>query len=136
MSRNPHEPTDALRKEVSSLTSFGVTQSEIADYLGVDDKTLRKYYRDELTKSAIRANAAVARVLFEKAVVQKETVAAIFWAKTRMRWSDRVNLEITGKDGNAVEIETKYSQIDEIMKERFKLILNKEVENVSGDESQ
>ena len=83
----PHKPTDVSKAEVKSLASFGITQQEIASYLDVDVKTLLKYYREELDKSAIRANAAVARVLYEKAIVDRDLTAIIFWLKTRGRWS-------------------------------------------------
>lgn len=88
MSRNPHVPTSETRAEVVSLKSFGITHDEIAGYLGIDEKTLVKYYKEELNKSLIRANAAVARVLYEKAVKERETAAVLFWLKTRAGWRE------------------------------------------------
>ena len=82
----PHNPTSESRAEVQALTSFGVTQEEIASYLEIDVKTMYKYYREELDKSAIRANAAVARVLFEKATKERDISSVIFWLKTKARW--------------------------------------------------
>lgn len=35
MSRNPHEPTDRSRAEVSALASFGVYRKNIASCIGI-----------------------------------------------------------------------------------------------------
>ena len=82
----PHVPTDKSRAEVAALTSFGNTQEEIAKYLGICVDTLAKYYRHELDSAVIKANAQVARALFDKAVNQDDLSAQIFWLKTRGRW--------------------------------------------------
>ena len=34
--------------------SYGVPIKEVAAYIGIDDKTLYKYYKDELDNSAIK----------------------------------------------------------------------------------
>ena len=82
----PHEPTDKTRAEVTALTSFGNTQEEVAMYLGICVDTLAKYYRHELDTAVIRANAQVARALYNKAVNQDDLSAQTFWLKTRGRW--------------------------------------------------
>lgn len=109
MSRNPHEPTDKTRAEVSALCSFGVPQSEIATYIGIDPKTLRLHYRAELDNSITRANAAVARFLYQNASGQTldkgasnaDCVrAAMFWAKTRMGWRETSEIDHKSSDGS------------------------------------
>src|SRR5690606_25445965 len=106
---SPHEPTDKTRAEVSALYSFGIPQEDIARYIGVDAKTLRKYYRDELDNSVTKANAAVGRFLYQNATgntlkdgaSHSDCVrAAMFWAKTRMGWSETQKLEHTSPDGS------------------------------------
>lgn len=84
----PHEPTEQTKTEVKSLVSFGVTHDEISNYLGIDKKTLYKYYREEIDKSSLKANAAVARVLYEKAVIERDTASVFFWLKTRAKWRE------------------------------------------------
>ena len=105
----PHEPTDKTRAEVSALYSFGIPQEEIAQYIGIDRKTLRKYYRDELDTSITKANAAVGRFLYQNATGKTleegasyaDCVrAAMFWAKTRMQWSETQKLEHSNPDGS------------------------------------
>ena len=90
----PHEPTDVTRAEVKALSSFGNTQEQISTYLDIDIKTLLKYYRRDLDIAVIQANAQVAKRLYNKAVVQDDLSAQIFWLKTRARWrtDDSINL--------------------------------------------
>ena len=84
--QNKHIPTDKLRSQVSALISFGVTHQDIARYIGINQDTLVKYYREELDTGAIHANAQVAAKLYRKAVDQEDLSAMIFWLKTRARW--------------------------------------------------
>jgi|SRR6185503_12187651 len=97
----PHEPTEVTRAEVMALVSFGNTQEQIASYLDITKKTLEKHYRRELDTATIRANAQVAKRLYNKAVQQDDLQAQIFWLKTRARWrtvdenGDRVSPEDT-----------------------------------------
>lgn len=85
----PHVPTEKTRAEVSALTSFGNTQEEIARYLGICVDTLAKYYRNELDNAVLKANAQVARALYNKAVNQDELSAQVFWLKTRAKWREK-----------------------------------------------
>lgn len=91
--RKPHEPTEKTQAEVLALVGFGVSHEDIAKYQGIDAKTLRKHYRDELDQGVIKANAAVAKSLYNQAVNGKSTVAAIFWLKTRARWRETSSAE-------------------------------------------
>ena len=109
MSRNPHEPTDKTRAEVSALCSFGVPQSEIATYIGIDAKTLRLHYRAELDQAHTKANAAVGKFLYQNAsgatlkdgASHSDCVrAAMFWAKTRMGWRETAHIDHSSTDGS------------------------------------
>ena len=51
MSKPLHQPTDKTRAEIIALRSYGVPIKEVAAYIGIDDKTLCKYYREELENS-------------------------------------------------------------------------------------
>ena len=92
MSRRPHAPTEKTRAEVSALCSFGITQDEISTYLNIDIKTLCKHYRKELDTGAIKANAAMAKRLFDAGIKDGSVPAMIFWLKTRARWRETDNL--------------------------------------------
>ncbi len=97
MSKPLHQPTDKTRAEIIALRSYGVPIKEVAAYIGIDDKTLYKYYREELENSAIKANANVGKFLYQAASGQALATgathsdcvrAAMFWAKTRMGWKE------------------------------------------------
>jgi hypothetical protein len=97
-------PSEEQRRTVEAMTSFGVPQVDIARVIGIDGDTLRKHFREEIDTGAAKANAKVGEFLFRQATGQcgdgsAAVTAAIFWAKTRMRWKEtRVN-EHTGADG-------------------------------------
>ena len=59
MSRKPHEPNADQRNAVQLHTTIGTDQETIARILGIDAKTLRKHYRDELDLSLAKANATI-----------------------------------------------------------------------------
>lgn len=99
MSRKAHSPTDQTRSQVSALASFGVPQDDIAAYIDIDPKTLRKHYRRELDTAETRANAAVAKRLYEQATGDS-VPAAIFWLKARAGWREKVELDHTSSDGS------------------------------------
>ena len=112
MSKPLHKPTEKTRAEIIALRSYGVPIKEVAAYIGIDDKTLYKYYRDELENSAIKANANVGKFLYHAASGQALATgathsdcvrAAMFWAKTRMGWKETNVQEHTGKDGTALQ---------------------------------
>jgi hypothetical protein len=87
MSRRPHEPDAGQRRQVEAMAAYGIPEADIARVVGVDPKTLRKHYRDELDLGAVKANAQVAGFLFNSARNGNVT-AQIFWLKTRARWKE------------------------------------------------
>lgn len=98
MSRPPHEPTPASRQLVQLHATIGTTQAVIADILGIDDKTLRLYYREELDHASAQANATIGGALFNKAK-SGDTTAMIFWMKTRAGWREKHDINHTSSDG-------------------------------------
>ena len=111
MSKPQHKPTEKTRAEIIALRPYGVPIKEVAAYIGIDDKTLYKYYREELENSAIKANANVGKFLYQAASGQALQTgashgdcvrAAMFWAKTRMGWKETNVQEHTGVDGKPI----------------------------------
>lgn len=98
MSRKPHEPSKESRQLVQLHTTIGTPQDVIADILGIDKKTLIKYYREELDQAMARANAAVGGALFNKAT-KGDTAAMIFWMKTRAGWREKQEIDMTSNGG-------------------------------------
>ena len=52
-----YEPTDAQRALVESAAAFGLTQADIAEQLKIDEKTLRKHFRDELSSGKFKVDS-------------------------------------------------------------------------------
>ena len=85
-----HIPTDTTRGQVDVLSGLvGMPQAEVAKFLAIDLKTLRKHYRKELDTATVKANAAVAKSLFNRATKEGDTTAMIFWLKVRAGWSEK-----------------------------------------------
>jgi len=87
MGRRAHKPDPAQRRQVEAMAAYGIPEIDIAAVLGVDPKTLRKHYREELDLGETKANAQVAGFLFNSARSGNVT-AQIFWLKTRARWRE------------------------------------------------
>src|SRR4051794_25991567 len=64
MGRRAHKPDPAHRRQVEALAAYGIPADNISRIVGVDPKTLRKYYREELDLGEAKANAQVAGFLF------------------------------------------------------------------------
>ena len=97
MGRRAHKPDPTSRRQVEAMAAYGVPETDIARVIGIDPKTLRKHYRDELDVGAIKANSRIAESLYRKALGDgaQSVTAAIFWLKTRARWKETSLHEVT-----------------------------------------
>jgi hypothetical protein len=88
--RRAHRPDERGRRQVEALAAYGVPETDIARVVGIDPKTLRKHYRDELDLGATKATAKVAEFLFRKATTEGPqcVTGAIFSMKTRGGWRE------------------------------------------------
>jgi hypothetical protein len=87
------------RRQVEAMAAYGIPEFDIARVVGVDPKTLRKHYRDELDLGETKANAQVAGYLYNAAKGGNVT-AQIFWLKTRAKWRETpVELRHSGSIG-------------------------------------
>ena len=73
-----HQPDPSQRRQVEAMTAYGIPEADIARTVGIDPKTLRKCYRDELDLGETKANAQVAGFLFT-AAKSGNVSAQIFW---------------------------------------------------------
>ena len=87
MGRRAHRPDPSQRRQVEAMAAYGIPETDIARVVGIDPKTLRKCYRDELDLGETKANAQIAGFLFNSAKNGNVT-AQIFWLKTRARWRE------------------------------------------------
>lgn len=83
-----HEPNDITKAQVKALAAF-LPQTAIAKYIGINRKTLAKYYSDILHEESMKKDIQVVESLFKNAV-QGNVTAQIFWCKTRLGMSENV----------------------------------------------
>jgi DNA-binding NarL/FixJ family response regulator len=69
-----HVPTTESRAKVADFTCAGFTQDDIAQYFGIDDKTLRKHYRDELDKAKLEMIRGLSQNAYRKDVTLTTSV--------------------------------------------------------------
>jgi hypothetical protein len=71
------------------MAGLGMRHQDIAVVLEIAEKTLRKHFRQELSRGAIEANAKVLQTLYAMATSGENTAATIFYAKTRCGLRER-----------------------------------------------
>jgi len=92
MPRQAHQPTKESRQLVQLHAAVGTTVAHIAEIMEISEKTLRKHYRVELDLGRAKANATIGGALFNSAK-EGNTVAQIFWLKTRAGWRETNRVE-------------------------------------------
>jgi hypothetical protein len=98
----PFKPTEDDRKMAEQMAAVGIPQESIARVIGIDPKTLRKHFREELDTAEIKANAKIGGTLFNKAI-NGDTTAAIWWSKARMGWKERTQFQHADADGEVIQ---------------------------------
>lgn len=86
MSNTPHVPTSISRELVKSLVALGENQDKIADILDIDDKTLRKHYRQELDHSLSLLLGRVSDTAYKKALDGDPKMIELI-LKCRAKWA-------------------------------------------------
>jgi len=99
--QKPHVPDDKDRLLVKSLSAVGMPYEDISRKLKITSDTLVKYYKDELELGRADANAEIARTLYQQAK-NGNVAAMVFWLKTRARWTEKHQHEISGIDGQPI----------------------------------
>ena len=100
MSRAAYQPTDKDREIVKAMASYGISQEDIGNVIGVSHTTLRKYFESEIATAAIQANAKVAETCYAMAVSGQHPAATFFWLKTRAGWRETDRQEHRFVDAN------------------------------------
>ena len=105
-------PTEQARKMVRQLAMLGVPQTDIAKKIGIDTKTLRTHYREDLDAGDVEAFASVAGALWHNAVKCNNVVAQIFWMKARHGWIDRREVNHNHTVGPALSHEERLQMLE------------------------
>ena len=97
--------TPALCKKVEKLSAQGMSLPQIAAMVGMGTATAyeKQAFFPEFAEAIQRGKAAgvakVTEALYAKAVDTKDTTSMLFFLKNRAGWSDKVDTQLTGKDG-------------------------------------
>jgi hypothetical protein len=86
--RKKLKPTEEQRRHVKTLSAVGIKPDDLARYFGVSEKTLAKYYREELFRGPLEANAKVGKALLEMSCNGHQPAASIYWSKARGGWRE------------------------------------------------
>ena len=101
-----YEPTADQRALVENTSAFGLTQADIAQQLKIDEKTLRKHFRDELNSGKFKVDMLAGKTVTELMKSRDERVrleAAKYYTARRMGWKETNVSEHVGKDGGPIE---------------------------------
>ena len=106
MGRTPHGSNATTRRQVEAMAGYGVPEADIAGVLGIDARSLRRGYREELETGHVKANAHVAERLYRRATGdgREAVTAAICWLKTRAGWKETKLNEVSGADHGPVRV--------------------------------
>ena len=86
---------------VESAAAFGLTQPDIAQQLKIDEKTLRKHFRDELSGGKFKIDMSAGKTLVELMRSRDERVrleATKYYTARRMGWKETTVQQVTGAD--------------------------------------
>jgi len=96
-------PNPTIAQTIVTMSLAGFTVRQVCEALKVSPETLSEHYDDEMKHGRTRMMTDVVGSLAQRAIAGSDT-AAIFLAKARLGWSDRQQIELTGKDGGPIEI--------------------------------
>ena len=82
-----YQPSDKDRRIAEALAGWAIPQERIARVIGVDPKTLRKHFPDELSVGSAKLEAQLAQNLLRIAQGhdRQALIATIFALKSRFR---------------------------------------------------
>jgi hypothetical protein len=86
------------------MSLAGFTIPQVCAALRISANTITDHYDHEMKHGRTNMMTQVVQSLAQRAIGGSDT-AAIFLAKARLGWSDRQQVELTGKDGGPIEIE-------------------------------
>mgnify|MGYP003633248520 FL=1 len=108
--RPKFEITDAIMKKAEDYAAKGLTVDQIAAVLGISDATIyerqHEYpdFYDALKRGRGTGIANVTSALYEKATVDKDLGAQIFYLKNRAGWRDKQEIESTVETKHVIDL--------------------------------
>ena len=98
-------PDQTLARSIATMSFSGFTMDMVCNALRLSESTVRQYYDHEFKTGQTNMVSEIAGSLAQRALAGSDT-AAIYLLKTRGsgKFTERNGLELTGKDGGAIEI--------------------------------
>tara|TARA_R100000742_G_C4257044_1_gene74909 strand:+ start:506 stop:964 length:459 start_codon:yes stop_codon:yes gene_type:complete len=108
--RPKFEITEAICAKAEHLASKGLTVDQIAAVFGVSDATIYERqaenpdFYDALKRGRASGIVDVTNALYEKATVDKDNTAMIFWLKNRAGWVDKQETTTTVEQRHVIDL--------------------------------
>lgn len=100
-------------RQVETMSGLGLTVDKMAAIFGLSKKTFERIVADNpevsdaLEKGRAAAEANVTKTAYSLAVSGKVPAMTMFWLKCRARWREVQAVEVSGPNGNPLEISDK-----------------------------
>jgi len=114
-------PTDDQKFLVTMMSSTGVPHERQAKAIGVNSKTLRKYFKEELQLGRNRAHAEIAGALYKRAL-DGNVPAQIFYLKTQAGWREAQRLELRAEGQDFITDTERHQRLAAILQVKPKLL--------------
>lgn len=93
MARPTKEPTDEQRKQVQTLSGYGLNHEQIARMLEMTRPTLTKHFKKELERGKDLAYSQALNSLFYNIKKGKEA-SIFFYLKTQHGWREKEQIDV------------------------------------------
>ena len=114
-------PTEDQKFLVTMMSSTGIPHERQAKAIGVNSKTLRKYFKKELQVGRNRAHAEIAGALYKRAL-DGNVPAQIFYLKTQAGWREVQRLELRAEGQDFITETERYQRLAAILQVKPKLL--------------
>lgn len=108
--RPKFEITDEVLLNVENLMTKGLTKEQAAGMLGVSVSTFMLHqsenseFSDAIKRGQSRGIDAVTNALFEKATIDRDNTAMIFFLKNRAGWVDKQEVATTVEQKHVIDL--------------------------------
>jgi hypothetical protein len=117
---NEHIPNDSLRQRVCDLVMSGAPKYIIAEIIGIDDETLTKHYKFELSTAKAIAIERIGKTVYQQAL-DGDSKAQALYLKTQgasQGWIEKQVIETTTSDDTR-ELKDKVKSLEELYKRDY-----------------
>jgi len=87
--RPSFQPSEEERQQVFLWAKYGVPSLDMARMLKKDEKTILKYFREEIDAGRSFAHTKIRETLWEMAASGTNPTMTIFYCKTQLRMNDK-----------------------------------------------